>query len=73
MSKILICSEKDLTENLEGDITMSVGMPHESGRALITQVAGTGKWEAYNGIQFLGGTDIQIDASTSLYSWEPIN
>ena len=62
-----------LSVDPDGDITMSVGAPHESGRALITQVAGTGKWKAYNGIQFLGGTDIQIDASTSIYSWEPIN
>ena len=52
---------------------MSVLAPHESGRALITQVAGTGKWEAYNGIQFIGGTDIQIDNSKSVYSWKPIN
>ena len=62
-----------LSVDPDGDATMSVLAPHDSGRALITQVAGTGKWEAYNGIQFLGGTDIQIDSSTSTYSWKPIN
>lgn len=62
-----------LSVDPDGDVTMSVGAPHESGRALITQVAGTGKWKPYNGIQFLGGNDIQIDASTSVYSWKPIN
>ena len=62
-----------LSVDPDGDITMSVLAPHESGRALITQVAGTGKWEAYNGIQFIGGTDIQIDNSKSVYSWKPIN
>ena len=59
-----------LSVDPDGDVTMSVGTPHESGRALITQVAGTGKWEAYNGVQFLGGTDIQIDANTSTYTWK---
>ena len=62
-----------LSVDPDGDISMSVGAPHESGRAIITQVVGTGKWAAYNGIQFLGGTDFQIDAATSVYSWKPIN
>ncbi len=62
-----------LSVDPDGDITMSIGAPHESGRALITQVAGTGKWEAYNGVQFLGGTDIQVDAKNSVYSWKPVN
>ena len=62
-----------LSVDPEGDVSMSVGAPHKSGRALITQVAGTGKWEEYNGMQFLGGTDVQINETTSIYSWEPIN
>ena len=61
-----------LSVDPDGDITMSIGAPHESGRALITQVVGTGKWEAFNGIQFIGGTDTQIDDSTSVYSWKAI-
>ena len=62
-----------LSVDPDGDVSISVGAPQPSGRFLITQVAGTGKWEAYNGNQFIGGNDIQVDASTSVYSWKPVN
>ena len=53
----------------DGDVSVSLLTPHPEG-ALITQTSGTGKWEAYNGGKWIGGTDIQIDASTSIYSWK---
>ena len=56
----------------DGDVAVSLLTPHPDG-ALITQTSGTGKWEALNGIKFIGGTDIRIDAKTSTYSWKPTN
>jgi len=53
----------------DGDVSVSLLTPHPDG-ALITQTSGTGKWEAYNGVKWIGGTDIQIDANTSTYSWK---
>ena len=53
----------------DGDVAVSLLTPHPEG-ALITQTSGTGKWEAYNGVIWHGGTDIQIDANTSTYSWK---
>jgi hypothetical protein len=52
----------------DGDVSVSLLTPHPEG-ALITQTSGTGKWEAYSGVKWIGGTDIQIDANTSTYSW----
>ena len=55
------------------DVSISVGTPQKNGLALITQVAGTAKWEAYNGNQLIGGTDIQVNDSTQVYSFKPAN
>ena len=57
----------------DGDVSIATGAFQANGTALITQVAGTGKWAAYNGTQSVGKTDIQVDASTSTYSWTPVN
>ena len=53
----------------DGDVSVSLLTPHPEG-ALITQTSGTGKWAAYTGVKWIGGTDIQIDANTSTYSWK---
>ena len=53
----------------DGDVSVSLLTPQPDG-ALIIQTSGTGKWEAYNGVKWIGGTDIQIDAKTSTYSWK---
>lgn len=54
----------------DGDVAVSLLTPHPEG-ALITQTSGTGKWEAYNGIKFIGKTTNQIDPNTTTYSWTP--
>ena len=54
----------------DGDVAVSLLTPHPEG-TLITQTSGTGKWEAYNGIKFIGKTTNQIDPNTTAYSWTP--
>lgn len=54
-----------------GDVLISTGAFQSDGTALITQIAGTGKWAQHVGTQFIGKTDIQADMSTSVYSWTP--
>ena len=55
----------------DGDGLISTGVFQPDGTALITQIAGTGKWAQHVGSQFIGKTDIQADTSTSVYSWTP--
>ena len=49
----------------DGDGLISTGVFQPDGTALITQIAGTGKWAQHVGSQFIGKTDIQADTSTS--------
>ena len=53
----------------DGDVSVSLLTPHPDG-ALITQTSGTGKWEAYTGVKWIGVKYIQIDANTWTYSWK---
>ena len=65
MSFVATCMSVDP----DGDVSVSQLMPHPDG-ALITQMSGTGKWAPYTGVKWIGGTDIQIDATSSTYSWK---
>ena len=59
--------------DVDGDVALQSGAFQPDGTALITQVAGTGKWTAFVGTQLIGKTDIQVDAKTSTYSWTAKN
>jgi len=59
--------------DVDGDVALHSGTFQSNGTALITQVAGTGKWTAFVGSQLIGKTDIQVDAKTSTYSWIATN
>ena len=59
--------------DVDGDVALQSGAFQPDGTALITQVAGTGKWTAFVGTQLIGKTDIQVDAKTSTYSWKATN
>ena len=59
--------------DVDGDVALQSGALQPDGTALITQVAGTGKWTAFVGTQLIGKTDIQVDAKTSTYSWTATN
>ena len=59
--------------SIDGDVDVSIntGTFQADSIALITQIAGTGKWAQHVRSQLIGKTDIQADRSTSVHSWTP--
>ncbi|NCV68342.1 MAG: hypothetical protein EBW61_11455 [Rhodobacteraceae bacterium] len=64
---INVCQQVDV----DGDVNLLQANPQADGSFLVTQIAGTGKWAAFTGAQWVGKTDVNIGPNASVYSFAP--
>ena len=64
---INVCQQVDV----DGDVNLLQANPQADGSFLVTQIAGTGKWAAFPGAQWVGKTDVNIGPNASVYSFAP--
>ena len=64
---INVCQQVDV----DGDVNLLLATPQDDGSFLVNQIAGTGKWAAFTGANWVGRTDVSIGQNASVYSFSP--
>ena len=62
-----VCQQVDV----DGDVNLLQANPQADGSFLATQIAGTGKWAAFTGANWIGQTSVNIGQNASVYSFSP--